>query len=126
MKRHLRIFTVCILLLSIALSLVGCSQHQITGTYEATFGDETHYDKKVTFEFVLYYVRVIIVDYTGEEAETTEYIGSYQLGDGTITFRFSDIGEEEWTYSFSKETVDGKSVIKIGNNTYVSTELKLE
>ena len=29
-------------------------------------------------------------------------------------------------WAFSKETVDGKSVIKIGNNTYVSTELKLE
>ncbi|MBE6943366.1 MAG: hypothetical protein E7453_03790 [Ruminococcaceae bacterium] len=125
MKKLLRILTVCILLFSISFSLVGCNQ-QVSGTYEAVFGDETHYDKKVTFEFVLYYVRVVIVDYTGDETETTEYIGTYQLGDGTITFRFNDFGEEEWTFSFSRETVDGKSAIRIGDNLYISTELKLE
>ena len=71
------------------------------------------------------FVNIAHYAYGGAEGHVTLGIG-FDASDGTITFRFSDIGEEEWTYSFSKETVDGKSVIKIGNNTYVSTELKLE
>lgn len=125
MKKALRILTVCTLLFALCLSFVGCNQ-QLSGTYEATFGDDVHTERTVTLEFVLYWARVIIVDHTGEVPETIEHVGTYQLADGTITFRFEDLDGAEMTYSFSRETVDGVSAIRINDDLFIATELKLE
>jgi hypothetical protein len=125
MRKTLRILAVCAILFSFIFSLTGCDQF-LSGTYEATFGDATRTESKVTFEFVLYWVRITSVDYNGENTETTEHIGTYQISDGTISFRFDDMDGKDLSFSFSRESVDGRPAIRIGGDLFLSAEFKLE
>ena len=114
MKRLVRILCVCMALVCVGAVLAGCAK-TLSGTYKAeVMGSGAAY----TFKGHDVEVKVLVLG-----TVVTTLNGSYEIGDGTITFTFGDAdADTAKTYSGTFDFSKTENTIKIGVIEYTRAE----